>query len=111
MDVVVDAVGLGLTKKQSLHASRAGGVAVWIGLAENEMALSTFDVILSERTVHGTYGARMDDLERAIQLLESGAIRTQSWVEAFPLERGVEAFERMLAGKKNDIKAVVQPNR
>ncbi len=109
MDVVVDAVGLSVTKKISLQATRPGGAAVWIGLAENELSLPSFDIILGERAVYGTYGARMDDMRRAIELLDSGAIVTRSWTQVFPLDRGVEAFGRMLEGANRDIKAVIRP--
>ena len=110
MDVIVDAVGLSSTKRQSLQGTRAGGIAVWIGLAEDEISLATNDIILSERSVFGTYGAKMDDLEKALQLLASGSIQTKNWVQTFSLDVGVQAFHRMLAGKNNDIKAVIQPS-
>ena len=52
----------------------------------------------------------MDDLEKALQLLASGSIQTKNWVQTFSLDVGVQAFHRMLAGKNNDIKAVIQPS-
>lgn len=109
VDLVVDAVGSAFTKRQSLAAARAGGAAVWIGLHENEMRLDSFDVTLPEKQVFGTYAATLSDMEEAVRLMENGDIRTQEWVQTFPLDDGVNAFRRMLAGEDQDIKAVLIP--
>ena len=108
-DVVIDAVGLGLTKRQSLEAARPGGAVVWIGLREDAMELSSYGVTLPERHVMGTYAATQDELSEAVRLMESGAVDMTSWPEAFPLEQGAEAFRRMLAAKGSDLKAVLVP--
>jgi len=109
VDVVVDAVGLGLTKRQSLHAARPGGAAVWIGLTDNAMTVDSYDVTLPERTVHGTYAAKIEDMQTALDLLASGKIEYESWIERFPITRADEAFRRMLAAEGGDIKAIIQP--
>ena len=109
-DVVVDAVGAAATKQQSIAAARPGGAAVWIGLHENPMTLNSFDVTLPEKQVIGSYAATMAQMRKALELMSSGQVETASWVERFPIERGVEAFERMLKAKGRDIKAVIVPS-
>lgn len=110
VDVVVDAVGAGITKKQSVQAVRPGGAAVWIGLHENSMdGFATYDVTLPEKRVFGSYAATLAEMGVALDLMASGRVETASWVDAYPLDRGVEAFNRMLAGKGKDIKAVITP--
>jgi len=108
-DVCVDAVGAAVTKQQSVAASRPGGAAVWIGLHENPISLNSFEVTLPERQVLGSYASTMQQMRQALDLMASGQVETASWAERFPIERGVEAFERMLKPNGRDIKAVIVP--
>jgi threonine dehydrogenase-like Zn-dependent dehydrogenase len=48
-------------------------------------------------------------MRTALDLMASGKVETASWVERFPITRGVEAFQRMLKPKGRDIKAVIVP--
>ena len=109
VDLVVDAVGAAITKKHSLAAARPGGAAVWIGLHENTVAIDSYDLTLPERTVFGSYAATQDELQKAIDLMSTGAVEAASWVSIFPLDHGVEAFQRALAGRGSDIKAILVP--
>ena len=65
---------------------------------------------LPEKQVLGSYAATMQQMRKALDLMASGQVETASWVERFPIERGVEAFERMLKPKNRDIKAVIVPS-
>jgi L-iditol 2-dehydrogenase len=110
VDVVVDAVGASVTKKQSVQAVRPGGAAVWIGLHENAINdFATYDVTLPEKTVFGSYAAQLHEMQVALDLMVSGKVNVTGWPEVFPLERGVEAFTRMLAAKGTDIKGILKP--
>lgn len=109
VDLVIDAVGSQLTKTASLHAVRPGGAVVWIGLHEDKLAFDSYDVTLREKTIIGTYAAKLAELSEALGLMAGGQVDVASWVEVFPLERGVEAFGRMLAAGAGDIKGVIKP--
>ena len=111
MDLVVDAVGSEITKKQSIAACRPGGAAVWIGLHGNCLTFNSYDLTLHEKQVLGTYSAKMEELSKALELLAEGKIEVASWVQSFPLEEGVEAFHRMVAAKGHDIKGILLPYR
>lgn len=108
-DVVVDAVGSGLSKEQSLAATRPGGTTVWIGLHENTVTIDSHEITLTERRVQGSYAASLDELKVAVDLLASGRIDGTSWIKTFPLEDGVEAFRSMLAARGDNIKGVLMP--
>jgi (R,R)-butanediol dehydrogenase/meso-butanediol dehydrogenase/diacetyl reductase len=108
VDLVVDAVGAGATKRTSLAACRPGGAVVWIGLHEDKIELPTYEITLPERQVFGTYAARIDELRAALSLMRDGRVDVTSWVQAFPLEQSAEAFMRMLAARGADIKAVIE---
>jgi threonine dehydrogenase-like Zn-dependent dehydrogenase len=108
-DLSVDAVGAGLTKRTSLDAIRPGGATVWIGLHENPMTFDSYNITLPEKQVLGTYAATIDELRQALDLMSAGKVDALSWVKQFSLVDGVTAFQRMLAAKGDDIKAVVCP--
>ena len=108
-DVVIDAVGAAATKQQAVLAARPGGAAVWIGLHENPMSLNSYDVTLPEKQVLGSYAATMDQMRTALDLMATGKVDPLPWVQRFPIDRGVEAFDRMLAAKGDDVKAVIVP--
>jgi len=108
-DVVIDALGAAVTKQQSVLAARPGGAAVWIGLHENAISLNSYDVTLPERQVLGSYAATMDQMRTALDLMATGKVAPLAWVQRFPIERGEEAFSRMLSPRGDDVKAVIVP--
>ncbi len=110
-DIIVDAVGTGLSKQQALAATRPGGIAVWIGTHENTVTMDSYEVTLAERRVQGSYAASMDELKVAVELLATNRVDGTSWIKTFPLVKGVEAFRRMLSAQGDDIKAVLLPGR
>jgi threonine dehydrogenase-like Zn-dependent dehydrogenase len=109
VDLTVDAVGAAITKRSSLEALRPGGAAVWIGLHENALNLDSYSVTLPEKQIFGTYAAKMEELQHALELMASGQVDALTWVQRFPLEQGVTAFHRMLAAEGADLKAVLCP--
>lgn len=108
-DLVIDAAGSEASKKRSLQVCRPGGAVVWIGLHENEMTLNSYDITLPEKSVFGSYAAKISELEAAVQLMETKQVDVQSWVKTFALNEGVTAFNRMLAAERDDVKAVLVP--
>jgi len=107
VDLVVDAVGSATTKQQSLRLVRPGGAVVWIGLHEDNIPFDSYAVTLAEKTVYGSYAARLDELRQAVGLMSQKKVDVESWVQAFPLREGVAAFHRMLDAKGFDIKGVL----
>jgi D-arabinose 1-dehydrogenase-like Zn-dependent alcohol dehydrogenase len=71
------------------------------------MTFDSYDVTLAEKQIFGTYSARLGELAQALELIRLRQVDVTSWVQSFPLERSVEAFERMLAGSGDDVKAVI----
>lgn len=108
-DVVVDAVGLQITKQQSLPATRPGGATIWIGTHENTVTIDSYEITLAERCVQGSYAATMAELQLSVDLLAQGKVDGLSWVKAFPLTEGVTAFRQMLAAQGDNIKGVLCP--
>jgi len=107
-DVVVDAVGIEATKKQSIEYLRPGGSAVWLGLGTDKINFDSYGITLGEKQVLGTYSANVPDYEIAIDLLKDRKINLD-WTDSYTLEEGVEAFHTMLNPQGSKIKAILTP--
>jgi D-arabinose 1-dehydrogenase-like Zn-dependent alcohol dehydrogenase len=96
VDAVVDTVGTVETLRQAERLVRPGGRIVAVGYAlDGIVELPAAPVVLQEKELLGSRYVRMDELERAINLVADGRVRTViDRVE--PLEaanRGLEALE------------------
>ena len=109
-DVVVDAVGAGVTRRAAVEAARPGGEIVWIGLHDDATELPGCDVVLGERHITGSYAVTARDLDTAIALFAHGRIDIESWVRPFPLAEGAEVFRQLLTAPPRDYaKALLLP--
>ena len=103
----VDAVGAGATKRASVTMLRPGGAAVWIGLHESESPFASYDLILAEKRVLGSYACTMRELGQALEWIADGTIDVGSWTTECPLKRADHAFLTMLKPGPNDVKGVI----
>jgi threonine dehydrogenase-like Zn-dependent dehydrogenase len=109
VDIVIDAAGAAGTKRLSLAALRPGGATVWIGLHTNNLELDSYDITLPEKQVLGTYAAKKEELQQALDLMRDGKVDVTSWTETTPLETSIDVFYRMLKPGDRDLKAVIVP--
>jgi L-iditol 2-dehydrogenase len=107
IDLVVDAVGNAETNTLGLHTVRAGGVLLVIGLHKNSNALYSYDIVLSEKCVMGSYAATQQDMEEAVALIAANKVDVSSWVNYYDVEDGQAAFFDMMEAKGNHIKSVI----
>ncbi|HEU5319963.1 MAG TPA: alcohol dehydrogenase catalytic domain-containing protein, partial [Methylomirabilota bacterium] len=96
-DVVIDAAGTAATRRLAVEATRPGGEVVWIGLHGDATEVSGREVVLGERTIHGSYSVTPADLETAIGLLAHGRVAIESWARPFDLADGPRVFRELLA--------------
>jgi len=92
VDIVLDAVGSGITRRYSSQIVRPGGTIVHIGLQDNEPGLDTRRITLQEINFRGTYCYRRDDFAEALTLLSDGVISGAGWAEIRALDDGAAAF-------------------
>ncbi len=104
----VDAVGASATKTVSLQMLRPGGTAIWIGLHENTSLFDSYDLILSERTIRGSYACTRAELQCALSWIAEGKIEASSWTSIFSLEDSAAGFERMLNPGPKEVKGVIK---
>ena len=93
VDMIVDAVGSGTTRRTASAMVRPGGVIVHIGLQDNLDGLDARRITLQEITLKGTYCYRNDDFAEALRLLHDGAVSESGWVDVRPLADGAKAFQ------------------
>lgn len=99
VDIVLDAVGSGATRRAASAMVRPGGVIVHIGLQDNDAGLDTRRITLQEISFVGAYCYRKADFAAAISLLERGIVTGAGWAEVRALEDGAKSFEDIHNGK------------
>ena len=93
VDIIIDAVGSGTTRRTASAMVRPGGVIIHIGLQDNVDGLDARRITLQEITFKGTYCYRNDDFAEALRLLHDGAVSGSGWVDVRPLADGAKAFQ------------------
>ncbi len=97
-DIVLDAVGSGITRAAASNMVMPGGTIVHIGLQDNEPGLDTRRLTLQEVRFIGTYCYTQADFVEALSILHSGKINYQGWSDLRPLEAGTAAFQDIHLG-------------
>ena len=109
-ELVIDAVGLDSTRADSIRLLARAGVALWLGMHDQEATLPAFDLVVHEQRIQGSFAYTNADFARAVELLERDAAAFSLPVTSRPLEEGPGVFERLLEGKSEGmLKAVLAP--
>jgi len=98
MDLVVDAVGSGLTRAAASRFVRQGGVISHIGLQDNAEGLDVRRITLQEIIFQGNYTYNDEDCATALDLLNRKALGEYPWLESRPLSVGAQAFRDIDTG-------------
>lgn len=108
----VDAVGSDGTRRESIRVLQPGGLAVWLGMHEQEATIPAFDLVVKEQRVQGSFAYTNPEFGRALGLLEGGLIDPGVSHRLFPLEESGDVFRRLLHGSSDGfLKAIVNPGR
>ena len=108
-DIVIDAVGSGITRASASATATPGGVIIHVGLQDNEAGLDTRRLTLQEITFIGTYTYTQVDMRAALDALHRGAFGNREWLEQRPLSEGASAFDDLLNGRSAAPKIVLRP--
>jgi len=108
-DLVIDAVGGGVTRKPAMVAVKTGGMLVHIGLMDAEGAFDIRKLTLFEVKLLGVYCYTPADVRAAVQAIESGLLGDLNWVETRPLSEGAQAFQDLDEGRTAAAKIVLIP--
>ncbi|BBO72474.1 galactitol-1-phosphate 5-dehydrogenase [Desulfosarcina alkanivorans] len=108
-DLVVDAVGGGVTRAPAMAAVTPGGIFVHIGLMDAKGDLDIRKLTLFEVKLLGVYCYTPADVRAAAEALGSGLLGDLSWVETRPLADGAAAFDDLDKGRTAAPKIVLVP--
>ncbi len=105
-DVVIEAAGAPQTIVDSFEMVRSGGTIAFVGLPEEPAPIDTTKIIHKQPRVVGPLGG---DFGGAIQMLDSGAIRTEGLVtHRFDLDDAAAAFAAQ-ADAQASVKVLIKP--
>jgi threonine dehydrogenase-like Zn-dependent dehydrogenase len=107
--LVVDAVGLAVTRATASALASPGGVIVHIGLGEDAGGLDIRRMTLQEITFIGTYTYTAQDFRDTAQAMFAGRLGPLDWAETRPLSEGARAFADIRAGRVAAPKIVLRP--
>jgi len=108
-DVAFEVVGFGETFRQAISLTRTGGCVVAVGNLQKETEFNLQELVSRELTFTGSY-ASAGEFRTCIDLIASGRINIKPLVsEVRPLKEGPAAFQRLLEGKENLLKIVLEP--
>src|SRR6266566_104243 len=105
-DVVMDAVGSAATRAASVAHQRPGGVAVWLGLAEEEAGFDANALIRSEKRVLGSFAYRDEEFAQAMARIGDWDL---TWAAGYPLAAAAEIFTDLMNGGLHPLKALLRP--
>lgn len=93
--LVVDAVGVSETLRQSLELVRPNGQITKIGWGSAPVGFSLDPLIAKAATLQGSYSHTWPTWERVLQLMARGRIDARAISQTFPLEEWQAGFARM----------------
>jgi 2-desacetyl-2-hydroxyethyl bacteriochlorophyllide A dehydrogenase len=99
VDLVLDCVGAGVTRKASCEMVKPGGTIIHVGLQDNADGIDTRRLTLQEIAFIGTYCYTNADFQEALDLLAAGHISRKGWSEIRPLSQGGSGFDDIHNGK------------
>lgn len=108
-DMIVDAVGGGVTRKSGMAAVKPGGIYVHIGLMDGAGEMDIRKLTLFEVTFIGVYCYTPADVRAAVAVISDGMLGSLDWVETRPLSEGAQAFDDLAADKSAAAKIVLIP--
>ncbi len=108
-DVVVDAVGLPVTRRRAVELTRPGGCAVLLGLADDAAPVDLAGVVRRGVTLRGAYAYRADDYDAALAHLLAGRAGLGPLEPVLPLAEGPAQFAELARGPSGRVRAFLAP--
>ena len=108
-DIVVDAVGLAVTRSTASHHVKPGGTIVHIGLGEAEGGLDVRRMTLQEITFIGTYTYTPEDFRHTAEAIFAGRLGNLDWMQVRSLAEGATAFKDIHHGQVAAPKILLKP--
>ena len=108
-DVTFEAVGFAETFRQGISITRTGGTVTAVGNLQKETEFNLQELVSRELTFTGSY-ASAGEFRTCIDTIASGRMNVAPLVsEVLPLQEGPSAFKRLLDGKEDLLKIILEP--
>jgi 2-desacetyl-2-hydroxyethyl bacteriochlorophyllide A dehydrogenase len=109
-DIVVDAVGVDVTRAQCVELARPGGTVAFCGLHEEDSPLPVNLVVRNELMLRGSFAYAPKDFEHALGWMGEGRVDLSAWIWHADLSEGRACFEKLLGDPGGTIKIMLDPS-
>ena len=108
-DLVLESVGLEITRQQAIKSISPGGTIVHIGLTQPTGSFNFKKLTIQEITLVGTYCYTNKDFKNTLELLTNNKLGDLGWIDYRDLKKGSEAFEEIHNGTCVAPKIILTP--
>jgi threonine dehydrogenase-like Zn-dependent dehydrogenase len=107
-DIAFDAVGISATTTAAIRAVPKGATVCLVGLGASEVTVPLFDIVVSERTIVGTFCYPDQVFRDAVRHLTDGRLNLETLIgRQEPLEDTGAAFDALASGARRDAKIMI----
>ena len=108
-DVVVEAVGIGVTYNLALNMCKKRGTVVALGFTKPELDIAIQQIIYKELNVYGSTGYA-DECETTLEFLKMKKVDIDKVItHRLPLEKVKEGFDLLCDKNSGAIKVILNP--
>tara|TARA_X000001036_G_scaffold154232_1_gene146417 strand:+ start:1254 stop:2258 length:1005 start_codon:yes stop_codon:yes gene_type:complete len=97
-DLILESVGLEVTRLQAIKSIVPGGTIVHIGLTQSSGTFDFKKLTIQEITLVGTYCYTNKDFQNTLDILTKKKLGDLGWIEYRELKKGSEAFNEIHNG-------------
>ena len=97
-DLILESVGLEVTRHQAIISIAPGGTIVHIGLTQPSGTFNFKKLTIQEITLVGTYCYTNMDFQKTLEILTEKKLGDLGWIEYRDLKKGSEAFNEIHNG-------------
>ena len=97
-DLILESVGLEVTRHQAIKSIAPGGTIVHIGLTQPSGTFNFKKLTIQEITLVGTYCYTNMDFQKTLEILNEKKLGDLGWIEYRDLKKGSEAFNEIHNG-------------
>ena len=97
-DLILESVGLEVTRHQAIKSIAPGGTIVHIGLTQPSGTFNFKKLTIQEVTLVGTYCYTNKDFQESLEILTEKKLGDLGWIEYRDLKNGSEAFNEIHNG-------------
>ena len=97
-DLILESVGLEITRHQAIKSIAPGGTILHIGLTQPSGTFDFKKLTIQEVTLVGTYCYTNKDFQKTLEILKEKKLGDLGWIEYRDLKKGSEAFNEIHNG-------------